>query len=78
MMYIIHVLVPGASKEIRAAITTPSDETESSAWDAVIPLVEKLAEFFLFSKELDSIVPKILLALCSPPAGGQNKINDSK
>lgn len=42
----------GASQEIRKAIGTPDAETEKQAWEAVLPLVTKLKEFYLFSKEL--------------------------
>lgn len=55
----------GASKEIREAIARPTDENESAAWNALQPLVLKLRTFFDFSKELNVIVPKILMVLCS-------------
>lgn len=42
----------GASQEIRKAIGAPDPETEKQAWDAVNPLVIKLKDFYLFSKEL--------------------------
>lgn len=42
----------GASQEIRKAIGAPDAETEKQAWEAVLPLVTKLKEFYLFSKEL--------------------------
>jgi len=57
----------GASQEIRRAIGTPDAESEKHAWEAVLPLVSKLKDFYLFSKELEKLVPKILLELCSGP-----------
>ena len=55
----------GASKEIRQAIMMASPESEAAAWAAVLPLVQKLRSFYLFSKELNTVFPKILLVLCS-------------
>ncbi|ODM94581.1 Protein FAM49B [Orchesella cincta] len=57
----------GASQEIRKAIGTPDADTEKQAWEAVLPLVTKLKDFYLFSKELEKLVPKILRELCSGP-----------
>lgn len=45
----------GASQEIRKAIGTPDVETEKQAWEAVLPLVTKLKEFYLFSKQLGKL-----------------------
>lgn len=42
----------GAGKEIREAISTPSEECQRKAWSAVVPLVTKLKRFYDFSKEL--------------------------
>lgn len=42
----------GAGKEIREAISTPTEECQMRAWQAVLPLVEKLKRFYLFSLEL--------------------------
>ena len=57
----------GASKEIREAITNPTPENESKAWEMVMPLVLKLKTFYEFSLKLETIVPKILHALCISP-----------
>jgi len=57
----------GASQEIRKAIGTPDPDTEKMAWDAVLPHICKLKDFYLFSKELEKLVPKILLELCAGP-----------
>jgi len=46
----------GASQEIRKAIGTPDTDTEKQAWEAVLPLVTKLKDFYLFSKELGILV----------------------
>jgi len=42
----------GASQEIRKAIGTADTDSEKQAWEAVLPLVSKLKDFYLFSKEL--------------------------
>lgn len=56
----------GAGNEIREAIANPRSESlQERAWKAVIPLVTKLRNFYEFSLQLESIVPKILLELCS-------------
>ncbi|XP_052128861.1 CYFIP-related Rac1 interactor B [Frankliniella occidentalis] len=57
----------GAGREIREAIANPSDEYQTKAWSAVLPLVSKLKRFYEFSLELDAVVPKILFQLCSGP-----------
>lgn len=61
----------GAGKEIREAIATPTPDCQAKAWASVLPLVSHLKRFYLFSTQLEEIVPKILLHLCSgtdPPA----------
>ncbi|XP_015510970.1 CYFIP-related Rac1 interactor B [Neodiprion pinetum] len=55
----------GAGKEIREAISAPTDECQRKAYLAVAPLVAKLKRFYEFSLELEGIVPKILGQLCS-------------
>jgi hypothetical protein len=54
----------GCEESIRKAITTPGAETEDAAWNAVVPAVEQLKEFYDFSLELESCFPKLLIALC--------------
>jgi len=54
----------GCEESIRKAITTPGPETEDTAWNAVVPAVEQLKEFYDFSLELESCFPKLLVALC--------------
>jgi len=54
----------GCEESIRKAITTPGSETEDAAWNAVVPAVEQLKEFYDFSLELESCFPKLLVALC--------------
>ena len=46
------------------AITTPGPETEEAAWNAVLPAVDQLQEFYDFSIELENSFPKLLVALC--------------
>lgn len=54
----------GCEEFIRKAITTPGEETETSAWNAVLPAVEQLQEFYDFSLELEACFPKLLVAVC--------------
>jgi len=54
----------GCEEFIRKAITTPGPETEEAAWNAVLPAVEQLKEFYDFSLELEACFPKLLVALC--------------
>jgi hypothetical protein len=54
----------GCEESIRKAITTPGAETEDAAWNAVVPAVEQLKEFYDFSLQLEACFPKLLVALC--------------
>ncbi|XP_046397170.1 CYFIP-related Rac1 interactor B [Ischnura elegans] len=57
----------GAGKEIREAISSPTDDARRKAWAAVIPLVKKLRRCYEFSMQLETVVPKILARLCAGP-----------
>lgn len=50
----------GAGKEIREAISNISSEAQEKAWNAVVPLVEKLKRCYDHSAELEKVVPKLL------------------
>lgn len=54
----------GCEEFIRKAITSPGPETEEAAWNAVLPAVDQLQEFYDFSLELEAVFPKLLVALC--------------
>lgn len=54
----------GCEEFIRKAITNPGPESEEEAWNAVLPAVDQLKEFYDFSLELESCFPKLLVALC--------------
>jgi len=54
----------GCEESIRKAITTPGPETEEAAWNAVLPSVDQLQEFFDYAMELETWFPKLLTALC--------------
>eukprot|EP01133_Synstelium_polycarpum_P015090 gene15090-17865_t len=54
----------GCNEYIRRAITNPGPETEDAAWDAVLPSVDQLQEFYDFSLLLETCFPKLLVALC--------------
>jgi len=54
----------GCEEAIRKAITNPGPESEEAAWNAVVPAVEQLKEFYDFALELETCLPKLLVALC--------------
>ena len=54
----------GCEDSIRRAITTPNESNEQAAWDAVVPAVEQLKEFYEFSLELETAFPKLLQGVC--------------
>jgi len=54
----------GCADSIRKAITSPTPETEAEAFDAVLPCVETLREFYEYSIELEHSIPKLLTGLC--------------
>lgn len=54
----------GCEEKIREAITNPSPEAEEAAWEAVLPAVDQLQQFYDFSLELESAFPKLLISLC--------------
>jgi len=59
----------GCEEFIRKAITTPGPETEETAWNAVLPAVDQLQEFFDYAMELETWFPKLLSALCKDTSG---------
>jgi len=54
----------GCEEFIRKAITNPGPESEDAAWEAVLPAVDQLQQFYDFSIELEQCFPKLLVALC--------------
>jgi len=55
----------GCEEFIRKAITTNEKEAEDAAWDAVVPAVDELREFYEYSTKLERVFPQLLIALCS-------------
>ncbi|KAI9254948.1 hypothetical protein EDC94DRAFT_636300 [Helicostylum pulchrum] len=53
-----------ASDCIRNAIAQPSTENEDKAWNAVLPTVDMLREFYNYSSELERGIPMLLNVLC--------------
>ncbi|KAL0143119.1 hypothetical protein V8B55DRAFT_1474423 [Mucor lusitanicus] len=53
-----------ASDEIRNAIATPNQENEDKAWNAILPTVDALREFYSYSSELERGIPMLLNVLC--------------
>jgi len=55
----------GCEDAIRKAITSPSTETEAAAWEAVVPAVDELKDFYEYSTKLEGVFPNLLVALCA-------------
>lgn len=56
----------GAGESIRQAISNPHDDAkQTTAWDAVCPLVTKLKAFYDYSSEVEMALPELLSALCA-------------
>jgi len=53
----------GCEEFIRKAITTPGPDSEQAAWDAILPSVSVLQEFYEFGCEIEKIYPKLIKAL---------------
>ncbi|KAK4513432.1 uncharacterized protein ATC70_005433 [Mucor velutinosus] len=58
-----------ASDEIRNAIATPNQENEDKAWNAILPTVDALREFYTYSSELERGIPMLLNVLCKDGGG---------
>jgi len=54
----------GCEDWIRKAITNPTAESEELAWNAILPAVDQLLEFYQFSLALEGCFPNLLVALC--------------
>ncbi|KAI8884724.1 DUF1394-domain-containing protein [Backusella circina FSU 941] len=52
-----------ASEEIRIAISTPSDQNEKNALEAVSPTIDMLRQFYEYSSDLEKGIPRLLDAL---------------
>lgn len=55
----------GCDELIRRAINDPNPENDEAAWNAVLPHVDELQEFYEFAQQLEQNFPKLLVALCS-------------
>jgi len=53
----------GCDELIRSAISKPTPESEKAAWEAILPSLDILQEFFVFSVEIDKIYPRLLTSL---------------
>ncbi|RKO96506.1 hypothetical protein CXG81DRAFT_13059 [Caulochytrium protostelioides] len=58
----------GCGEAIRAAISTPSRDTEEAAWNAVSPAVLTLKAFYEFALQLEAAVPSLLTFFCADAA----------
>ena len=56
----------------REAIGQPTPESESLAWETLLPLVGKLRSFHKFSEKMDVVVPNILRVICSVQCNEEN------
>ncbi len=55
----------GATNEIREAIQTRSSEKEDEALVVLLPLVQRLKGFYVFSAQLTEMVTELLQMLCT-------------
>ncbi|KAJ3272671.1 Protein fam49a [Terramyces sp. JEL0728] len=49
----------GCGEFIRQAISSPSKQNDDQAWEAVIPCVAKLKEYYEFAQQLEQLFPKM-------------------
>ncbi|TPX33485.1 hypothetical protein SmJEL517_g03631 [Synchytrium microbalum] len=54
----------GCGEHIRKAISTPNKDTEEAAWNAVLPCVLKLKDYYEFSLRIEEVYPKVLEFFC--------------
>jgi len=52
----------GCGEEIREAINKPTEENEEKAWNAILPAVDELKEFYDFSSEISTQAFLILMS----------------
>ncbi|KAL7746117.1 hypothetical protein RI367_000519 [Sorochytrium milnesiophthora] len=62
----------GCEDQIRQAISKPSQQTESDAWNAVVPSVIKLKTFYEYSLSIEATLPPILDILCTSSGQGSD------
>ncbi len=55
----------GCSEHIKVAVRTPSVENDVTAWNAVVPSVNMLKEFFDFYNEFRTALLQLLAFVCS-------------
>jgi len=60
----------GCDVEIKAAISTPTPDTDEACWRKLLPSVDVLKTFYDFSEALGQLLPNLLTALF---AGDQNQ-----
>ncbi|KAI8148379.1 hypothetical protein BJV82DRAFT_591917 [Fennellomyces sp. T-0311] len=53
-----------ASDLIRDAIASPTPDNEDKAWDAVLPTVDMLRDFYEYASEIEENIPRLLGVLC--------------
>jgi hypothetical protein len=53
----------GCEEYIRKAITSPGPDSEQAAWDAILPSVEVLQQFYEFGTDIEKVYPKLIKAL---------------
>jgi len=62
----------GCQELARKAMNTPSPETEKAAFEGLLGAVSSIASFFNFTKELEAVVPELLIALASAPPAAES------
>ncbi|KAJ3351600.1 Protein fam49a [Allomyces javanicus] len=61
----------GCEDVIRSAISSPGQQTESAAWDAVVPCVLQLRQIYEYALKIEQVLPSILEVFCRAGPDGQ-------
>ena len=63
----------GCQDLARKAMSTPTLANETEAFEGLLDAVKSIATFFTFSKQLEEVVPDLLMALSSRGPTEENK-----
>lgn len=57
----------GCQELARQAMSNPSHENEKAAFEGLLSCVDSIASFFSFCKDMESVLPELLMAISRPP-----------
>jgi len=66
----------GCQELARAAMSTPSHETEKAAFEGLLVAVDSIAEFFSYSKQLEKVFPVLVKQLAESVKGDVCALNE--